>query len=344
MRILKRITKGIIVQVRDKLFCAAIKTRMTALIYGHLVCRDLDREMIAFLEGKRKYELEASGPDSSLALLRRNTHRLEKGLIMQPRRAMFAEEYIEETVQSFLKHVGRANSDNDTTKWARDVLSIYFDAVTLPEKLTYLEREFGAVVPVVQDASLSVPYARSTSPELSVSYEEFYQLCLRRRSVRWYKDEKVPRELIDKAIGAARLSPSACNRQPFEFYVVDDPAQAREIGAIPMGTAGYSSNFQVFIIVVGNMHNYPFARDRHLIYIDGSLASMTLMLALETLGLASCPINWPDIEALEEKMADALNLEIYQRPVLCLSVGYATDEGGVPFSSKKGLSELRRYL
>ena len=37
------------------------------------------------------------------------------------------------------------------------------------------------------------------------------------------QDLKVPREGIDQAMRAAAQSPSACNRQPFEFRVFDDP-------------------------------------------------------------------------------------------------------------------------
>ena len=52
----------------------------------------------------------------------------------------------------------------------------------------------------------------------------------------------------------------------------------------------------MIIVIVGELDAYEYDRDRHLIYIDGSLAAMTFMLALETLGLSSCPINWSGVE------------------------------------------------
>jgi nitroreductase len=69
---------------------------------------------------------------------------------------------------------------------------------------------------------------------------------------------------------------------------------------------------------------------------------MQLMLSLETLGLSSCPINWPDIENNERKLANLLNLNIYERPVMLMAVGYAHPEGGIPYSQKKGVSVLVR--
>ena len=132
----------------------------------------------------------------------------------------------------------------------------------------------------------------------------------------------VPRDLLEQAVEAAAQAPSACNRQPFRFSIFDHPADAAKVGAITNGTAGFSQNFPCLIVVVGDLSAYPYERDRHLIYVDASLASMQLMLALETLGLSSCPINWPDIEVMERGMAEVLDLSFHERPIMLISVGY----------------------
>ncbi len=41
-----------------------------------------------------------------------------------------------------------------------------------------------------------------------------------RRSIRSYKDETIPRPLVDEIIKAGMLAPSSKNRQPWEFVVV----------------------------------------------------------------------------------------------------------------------------
>lgn len=113
---------------------------------------------------------------------------------------------------------------------------------------------------------------------------KIFKLTKRRRSVRWFQ------------------SPSACNRQPYEFRVFDHPDMVNEIVNYQMGTAGYKHNIPTIIAAVGNLDAYFNERDRHIIYIDASLACMSFMLALETLGLSSCAMNWPDVEAREKKM------------------------------------------
>jgi hypothetical protein len=58
--------------------------------------------------------------------------------------------------------------------------------------------------------------------------------------------------------------------------------KASEVAATAMGTAGFSNNIPALIAVVGDLSAYPAERDRHVIYIDGGLATMQLMLAFET--------------------------------------------------------------
>jgi len=176
-----------------------------------------------------------------------------------------------------------------------------------------------------------------------VEYEDFLRLSRRRRSVRWFLPDSVPRELLDKALTAAAEAPSACNRQPFEFRIFDDPGRVAEVAALPMGAGGFAHNIPVLVVVTGRLSAFFHPRDRHVIYIDGSLAAMGFMLALETLGLSSCAINWPDIPERERAMAEALDLAPDERPVLLMAVGFPDPEGEVACSRKQSLDHLRSY-
>jgi nitroreductase len=187
-----------------------------------------------------------------------------------------------------------------------------------------------------------VPFARRDGERSGVSFDEFLALCRQRRSVRWFLPEPVPRELVENAAAAAAQAPSACNRQPFLFRYFDEPGEATRIASIAMGTAGFADNFPALVVVLGDMSCYPFEQDRHVIYIDGALAAMQFMLALETLGLASCPINWPDIEPFERQMDAALELPVHIRPVMLIALGYPDPDGGVPRSVKRPVQALLR--
>ena len=62
-----------------------------------------------------------------------------------------------------------------------------------------------------------------------MSYDDFLELVKKRRSLRRFKPDPVPKEIVEKVLEAARHSPSAGNSQPWEFVVVQDPETKRSI-------------------------------------------------------------------------------------------------------------------
>jgi nitroreductase len=322
------------------------RSRVSARAFYALVNPRFSREQAAVLAGRALFGGATSG--QSDPQLRRNTHRLEKGLLMQPRAATFATDYIEETVAAFERACVSAQHDAAEWAWAHDVLAEYFRVVKPTANIAAAEDRFRqALVGVRSSVNVASEHPRLPKPRASttvaeVRFDDFMSLCRQRRSVRWFRQTPIPRELIDKAVGAAAEAPSACNRQPFLFRLFDEPEQAARIASIAMGTGGYAHQIPALIVVLGDFSSFAHERDRHLPYIDGALASMQLMLALETLGLASCPINWPDVEALEQRMDRALELPRHIRPIMLMAVGYPDPEGGVAHSEKKPVSLLLR--
>ena len=59
---------------------------------------------------------------------------------------------------------------------------------------------------------------------------EFMDVIKKRRSIRKYKKDPVPKEIILKVLEAARLAPSAGNRQPWDFIVVTNPDTKKKLG------------------------------------------------------------------------------------------------------------------
>lgn len=327
-------------------------TGPTSSIYYAIISREFDREHKAVLLGRIAFLRRLKVYGHSNGLLRRNIHRLEKGLIMQPRRPVFALDYIQETLDLYENAVlatrvqKRANNE---VIWAYDVLVSYFDVCSGSELSTPARLRFQAMPapePAPEKEALpharKVPYPASERVGAGVSYEGFLQLALRRRSVRWFKDVPVEHSKLDQIIDAARLSPSACNRLPYRFLTLTDPKVAQECARLAGGTTGFANQIPSLIVVLGDLSCYSDERDRHLIYVDASLASMSLMLAAETVGLSTCPINWSDVPSRERAIYNFLkDVPEYWRPVMLIAVGYAEEEGYIPFSSKKDFSIVR---
>lgn len=344
---LKQLSQNLRTSIKIGLLRGCVKSPRLSSLYYALFNSAMDREHQGVIYGKLQYQKSLVVAREPQYLLRRNIHRLEKGLIMRPRRDIFALDYIEETVAAYQDLISKPDqAASSELKWAYDVLSEYFKVVATHPVIDHAQSIFNALESIPFDnaaQSQCIPYQRDLNQTPTVDYKEFLALSQRRRSVRWYLPKPVPRELIDRAIVAAALSPSACNRQPFEFRVFDDPEMVQQVGSVPMGTVGFSQNFPAVVVVVGKLRAYYSERDRHVIYIDASLAAMSFMYALETLELSSCPINWPDIASKEQQMSQLLDLEPDERVIMLISLGYPDPEGMVPYSQKKSLAEIRRY-
>lgn len=342
---LRNLLRAALERIDGLLSPLAVRTPWLASAYFLIFSRRFGREHRAVLAGRLAFgRLGATPVLRSSPLLRRNIHRLEKGLVMQPRQTIFAEDYIQETVEEFVRLSSAGGLETDEAQWAHDVLAAYFQVVEATARITSACRSFDAAgdAASVTGRSRSVPAPRSEGVRSNVTFPDFLQLCRQRRSVRWFEQRAVPRDLVQQALAAAAQAPSACNRQPFLFRYFERPEDAQRVAGIAMGTTGYAHSIPALVVVLGDLSCYPEERDRHVPYIDASLAAMQFMLALETLGLASCPINWPDIEYRERLMDRELALPPYLRPVMLIAFGYPDPQGGVPFSAKKPVEALLR--
>lgn len=328
------------------------KHRLSAALYYMICSRSFWREQRAFLEGRRRYYASLKSPEGSLAVLRRNVHRLEKGLLMRPRRVPFALKYIGETVSAFQAAVGMDELQIDVEEytWAKDVLTEYFGLHSDVNEVSRYKSAFERAVlsPEQPEASEAVanrrvPYLRDLQGPAPVEFSGLWKLALRRRSVRWFVNKSVDRSLIDNAILLGTQAPSACNRQPFEFRVFDDRRIVQAIIEIPFGLVGYGHNVPVLAVVVGQQRHFVNERDRHLVYVDASLAVMGVLYGLEAQGLSSCCVNWPDIEQKEARLSELIGLAYDERPIMLIAIGYPDPDGMVANSTKKSISQIRRY-
>lgn len=330
-------------------FCR--RNRFLSSLYYCFFSKEFAREHQKVLNGKHSHYLALKENKPNEFFLRREIHRLEKGLIMKERRPVFAVDYISGIVENYkilceAHHKDSSTVDSDLIYWANSVIKTYFNSVDNHPVIEQAKKTFSDVNHLTNGSANSedlVPFIRSVREYNSIRFEDLYKLAWQRRSVRWYLDKEVSRELIEKAISIATLSPSACNRQPFEFRIFDVAEKKNLVGAVPMGIKGFYTNVPVFVVVVGKLSAYISERDRHVMYIDCGLASMSFMFALETLGLSSMPVNWPDIEALERKMEKIIDLEDDERPLMLIGVGYADPNEKIPYSQKKSPGYLIRY-
>jgi nitroreductase/NAD-dependent dihydropyrimidine dehydrogenase PreA subunit len=75
----------------------------------------------------------------------------------------------------------------------------------------------------------------SISKELSITHEQAVQFLRSRRSVRFFREEPVVRETLERLIEIARYAPTASNAQLVEWVVINDRDQIRNIAETAIG-------------------------------------------------------------------------------------------------------------
>ena len=198
--------------------------------------------------------------------------------------------------------------------------------------------------------------------------EEFLELIGRRRSVREFSDEPVPRELVENAIRAAATAPSGANRQPWTFVVISDPAvkarirEAAEreeellyreraseeyLDAIePIGTDWIKPHLTEAPYVIA-VFEQPWSyeedgtkRKNYYVRESVGIAVGILLVALHNAGLATLTHAPSPMGFLKEILGRPEN----ERPFLLIPVGYPAEGAVVPTLEKKTLAEVAEFI
>lgn len=167
---------------------------------------------------------------------------------------------------------------------------------------------------------------------------DFQTLIKSRYSVRAYKPDPVEEEKLQAVLEAARLAPTAANRQPIQIIVVHTEGREAELNRI------YGRDWFVqapLIVAVCGVKDEGWRRDRYdgksYVDVDAAIVMDHLILAATAQGLGTCWIAAFDPDAARE----VLELPTDVDPLVFTPLGYAAD---APKEKKrKSLDELVRY-
>ncbi|MBC7333800.1 MAG: nitroreductase family protein [Actinobacteria bacterium] len=164
-----------------------------------------------------------------------------------------------------------------------------------------------------------------------------FEIIKKRRSVRKFKNIPVEDEKILKLIEAARLAPSATNRQPWRFIVVKSKELLLEISSSALGIINTWAKSAPLLIVCcavkkSLLTHYMGERLSRIPYhiMDVAIAAEHIVLEAEELGLSSCWIGWFS----EKKIRKILDIPPGWKIVAILAVGYK-DESYTPKPQKR---------
>ncbi len=146
-----------------------------------------------------------------------------------------------------------------------------------------------------------------------------------RRSIRAFKSEDVPSEIVEKLINAAVCAPSAGNIQPWEFIIVRKPNIKRKLVEAALNQE-FIEEAPVVIVVCANenrsSHGYGLRGKTLYCIQDTAAATQNILLLAYSLGLGTCWVG----AFREEKVREILNIPEGIRPVAIIPVGYPAEK------------------
>ncbi len=145
-----------------------------------------------------------------------------------------------------------------------------------------------------------------------------------RTSVRKFSDRPVTEEQLNILLNAGMAAPSAVNRQPWAFVVIDNTEILHKIGkGLHFAKALYTA--PLAITVCGNLKmKLPLYKDFWV--QDCSAATQNILLAAKALGLGSLWIGVHPVENSLKKVSEILQLPPHIIPLNVIALGHSEDD------------------
>ncbi|MDO4673127.1 MAG: nitroreductase family protein [Porphyromonadaceae bacterium] len=164
------------------------------------------------------------------------------------------------------------------------------------------------------------------------------ELLKERCSVRAFLDRPIEQEKLDNILEAGRLAPSACNKQPWTFLVIQSEeakAKIRECYPTP-----WFQTAPLYIVLIGNHQTCWSRPSGDSVDIDTSIAATQMILQAHAEGLGSTWVCAFD----QDKCHQLFNLPKEEEAVTVLAIGYPDlSKHKTPQKLRKELNEIVRY-
>lgn len=150
---------------------------------------------------------------------------------------------------------------------------------------------------------------------------EFNELIRARFSCRALSDKAIPQEALHRILEAARLAPTAVNKQPFKVWVAQSADACERLAE----TTNYTFGAGIFLIV-GAKEDEAWVRSydgRNFADVDAAIAATHIMLAIQNEGLGSTWIGHFDAPKLKEAFPMMEGYDL----IAIFPIGFPTEKG-----------------
>lgn len=181
---------------------------------------------------------------------------------------------------------------------------------------------------------------------------ELFEAIKERRSIRKYKDKKIEEDKILDLINAGITAPSASDRQPWHFVVIEDPDTIGKLSERAKKRFKEEGMHEKYPYIVDTDKDTIFfeaplliiltaPRENKWRHVDCGIAAENMMLAAYGLGLGSCYIGFACLLDEEEKTRKELEIPEDHEIVAPLVFGYPDQQIEKPEREAKILKWIK---
>jgi nitroreductase len=172
----------------------------------------------------------------------------------------------------------------------------------------------------------------------------FLKLAITRYSVRTFSNKEVNEKLIQDAVQIALKTPSVCNRQSWKAYCIGDKILKNRILNLQKGNRGFGHLINKLLVITSDINSFNGANERYQPFIDGGLFSMSVIYALHSKGLATCPLNWSVEKNEDILLRKELKIGDNEIVIMLVAIGHYPEKLKVPMSNRKSISDTLKFL
>lgn len=167
---------------------------------------------------------------------------------------------------------------------------------------------------------------------------DFEKFIESRHSMRMFANQKVDEQDVRRIVKLANMAPSACNRQPAKVYFVQDTNKLKQVDHLITGNHGFEGKIPYYIILTENRTQFA-GEEQFQWYINGGIYLSYLTLAIHSLGMGSCIMQWKAFHKNEPELKKALGITKNEAIIAVIGCGHYQEESKVICASRKSVTE-----
>ncbi|MFO6492282.1 nitroreductase family protein [Hafnia alvei] len=282
----------------------------------------------------KKFYTKASGASKDKQKLEswilQDKHRIEKAFTLPEPRYGFGKEVIPRLIENLVQYRQEFGPDK-----------VYYIGVgSLNAYMKYHADNIQELPDFYSDNIIKIPvgdfkhqycelsgYSRYAESTISTESDASWFIQNRRscRNFDFEKSKNINDEILSRIVKLSIMAPSVCNRQHWRVHFFSGDKKNAVLN-FQNGNAGFQENIPFIAIVTSDLRAFYSHDERNQPYTDGGIFSMNLMYAMQSNGLASCPLNWCNSARTESRFRKLNLIPDNEVIILILAFGYPSKD------------------